>query len=142
MSTRSNIAIKRKNGTVESIYCHWDGYLSYNGKILLENYKNIDKINRLFELGDISSLRKETEPTGEHTFDAPQKNVTIFYGRDRGEDNVSKQVWNSLGEYFKNIDTLWIEYIYVYDEEKQAWFYTTTNNEHSLQKLTPNDVRG
>ena len=36
MSTRSNIAIKRKNGTVESIYCHWDGYLSYNGKILLK----------------------------------------------------------------------------------------------------------
>ena len=136
MSTRSNIAIKRKNGTVESIYCHWDGYLSYNGKILLENYKNIDKINRLFELGDISSLREETEPTGEHTFDAPQKNVTIFYGRDRGEDNVSKQVWNSLGEYFKNVDTLWIEYIYVYDEEKQAWFYTTTNTEHSLSKLT------
>lgn len=142
MSTRSNIAIKRKNGTVDSIYCHWDGYLSYNGKILLEYYQDVNKINKLIELGDISSLNKEIEPTGEHTFDAPQKDVTVFYGRDRGDDNVGKQVWNSLTEYFRNVDTLLIEYIYVYDEDKEKWFYTTTNDEHSLSKLTKNNVRG
>ena len=142
MSTRSNIAIKRKNGTVDSIYCHWDGYLSYNGKILLEHYQDVNKINKLIELGDISSLNKEVEPTKEHTYDNPQEGVTIAYKRDRGEDNADKRVWNSLTEYFRNVDTLWIEYIYVYDEEKQAGFYTTTNDEHSLSKLTENNVRG
>ena len=29
MSTRSNISIKRKDGTYDKIYCHSDGYLEY-----------------------------------------------------------------------------------------------------------------
>lgn len=142
MSTRSNIAIKRKNGTVESVYCHWDGYLSHNGKILLKYYQDTDKINKLIDLGDISSLNKEVEPTKEHTYDNPQEGVTVAYKRDRGEDNADKRVWKSLKEYLENVETLFIEYIYVYDEEKQAWFYTTTNDEHSLSKLTEDNVRG
>ena len=56
MSTRSNIAIERKNKTVEVVYCNWDGYLSNNGQILLDNYKDIDKINNLISKGNISSL--------------------------------------------------------------------------------------
>ena len=35
MSTRSSIGIKRKDGTIECIYCHSDGYLEYNGKLIL-----------------------------------------------------------------------------------------------------------
>ena len=38
MATRSRIAIEKENGTVESIYCHWDGYPENNGRILVENY--------------------------------------------------------------------------------------------------------
>ena len=51
MSTRSNIAIQRRNKQVEVIYCHCNGYLSYNGKMLLEHYTDLDKINN-----DISKL--------------------------------------------------------------------------------------
>ena len=39
MSTRSNISIKRKDGTYDKIYCHSDGYLEYNGRILDTFYK-------------------------------------------------------------------------------------------------------
>ena len=39
MSTRSSIAIKHGD-RIKSIYCHSDGYLEYNGRVLLEHYSD------------------------------------------------------------------------------------------------------
>ena len=41
MATRNRIAIENQDGTVISIYCHWDGHIETNGKILFENYDMI-----------------------------------------------------------------------------------------------------
>ena len=57
MATRSRIGIVKENGTVESIYCHWDGYPENNGQLLLDNY-DYEMAQGLIELGDISSLGK------------------------------------------------------------------------------------
>ena len=90
MATRSRIAIENENGTVSSVYSHWDGYPSNNGRILMENYKDRDKVQKLIDLGSLSSLAQEVEiPEGvTHSFTSPSKGITVFYGRDRGEDNV------------------------------------------------------
>ena len=58
MSTRSSIAIKTADG-IKSIYCHWDGYVDHNGRILKEHYQSPAKIAELIALGDLSSLRQE-----------------------------------------------------------------------------------
>jgi hypothetical protein len=73
MSTRSRIAIEKQDGTVESIYCHFDGYISHNGEILQNHYSTREKMEKLIELGDISSLENTPEET-------------VAYHRDRGED--------------------------------------------------------
>lgn len=90
MATRSRIAIENENGTVSSVYSHWDGYPSNNGRILMEHYKERDKLQKLIDLGSLSSLDQEVEiPEGvQHSFESPSKGITVFYGRDRGEDNV------------------------------------------------------
>jgi hypothetical protein len=72
MSTRSRIAIQNQDGSVTSIYCHFDGYIDGVGKILFENY-HLTKTEQLIALGDISSLGKTIEDT-------------VAYARDRGED--------------------------------------------------------
>ena len=64
MGTRSRIGIKNGNGTITSIYCHWDGYPSYNGRILLENYTDKQTVLTLMKLGDISTLGRT--PTRYH----------------------------------------------------------------------------
>ena len=71
MSTRSSIAIKRKDGTIESVYCHSDGYLEYNGVMLNKFYKNPEKINSLINLGDLSFLDRQVNPDPDvvHSFD-------------------------------------------------------------------------
>ena len=71
MATRSVIATLDENG-IKAIYCHNDGYLSNNGKILDQHYTDEDKVNELLAGGDISSLKDTIEDT-------------IFYMRDRGE---------------------------------------------------------
>ena len=73
MATRSVIAKLDDNG-LEAIYCHNDGYLSNNGKILDQHYADEDKVNELLAEGDISSLRDTIADT-------------TFYARDRGEEN-------------------------------------------------------
>ena len=47
MATRSTIAIQLENGSINQVYCHWDGYLSNNGKILMEYYNNAEIIKYL-----------------------------------------------------------------------------------------------
>ena len=115
MSTRSYICIQRKKpkGEIwyEGVYCHWDGYPSWNGKILFENYKNRDIVEKLISLGDISSLKEQLETNDKsHSFDKPVEGVTVFYGRDRGEEEVGPREI-SLAEI--NGDIM-IEYVYIY----------------------------
>lgn len=94
MATRSRIAIENQDGTVSSVYSHWDGYPSHNGRILFNHYKDRDKLQKLIDLGHLSSLHEEVEiPEGvEHSFENQSENITVFYGRDRGEDNTQANV--------------------------------------------------
>ena len=102
MATRSRIAIEKENGTVESIYCHWDGYPENNGRILIENYKDHEKVQALIDLGDISSLAPnvEADPHTRHTFNDPVDGVVVAYGRDRGETGVEKKSHSSVPNFF------------------------------------------
>ena len=110
MATRSTIGIKKEDGTIDLIYCHWDGYLEGVGKTLKQNYTNEQKIQQLISLGSVSSLGDEIFPKTNHSFDSPEKNVTVFYGRDRGETDVDYIKVYSLDEYkkqFQEFNYLW-----------------------------------
>lgn len=49
MGTRSNIGILYADGSVETIYCHWDGYFENNGLILYENYNSSELVKKLLK---------------------------------------------------------------------------------------------
>lgn len=113
MGTRSTISIENEDGTVTGVYCHWDGYISHNGRILLEHYNTDDLAQELIQGGDISSLR---EQVGEkHPFDNPHKygsqeyldhidahqHWTTYYGRDRGETGVEAQTYATLAAFME-----------------------------------------
>ena len=62
MSTRSYIGYC-DNGfkNITASYCHWDGYVEYNGMILNESYTTIEKVKKLVDGGDMSSLKENIE---------------------------------------------------------------------------------
>jgi hypothetical protein len=101
MGTRSAIGVMHGD-VCKAVYCHWDGYIEHNGRILHENYDST-KANFLVALGDVSSLRVNVfVPEGvEHSFEKPADDITIFYGRDRGESGTD---WHSFQDYKSFID--------------------------------------
>jgi hypothetical protein len=88
MGTRSTIALEFADGTVEQVYCHWDGYLSNNGKILVEHYMDPFKVKALLALGAFSSLDATVEGTKE-----------TAYHFSRGEELVIER-YKNIDEYF------------------------------------------
>jgi hypothetical protein len=56
MGTRSRIGIQLKDESIVSVYCHWDGYPEFNGRVLRDNYDSVEKIRDLIDGGNISAL--------------------------------------------------------------------------------------
>jgi len=121
MATRSTIALEFADGTVQQVYCHWDGYLENNGQILRDNYSNPFKLRELIVLGDISSLKPEvgvahpfgyfgTEISAED-YDAQYGEMTTFYGRDRGEEGTGPKKFADYADYEANF--IHEEYAYI-----------------------------
>lgn len=121
MSTRSRIGIINPDGTIRSVYCHSDGYPSYNGRILLAHYKTARKINKLIDLGDLSSLDKlVAPPKGKtHSFDKSCPGVTRAYMRDRGETDCPAETSKTLQD-FDGIDT-GAQYTYLFSPNGLQW---------------------
>jgi len=124
MGTRSRIAVMHGD-VCKSVYCHWDGYLDYNGKMLLEHYDS-SKANFLVALGDLSSLKPNIDiPEGvEHSFDDPAEDITVFYGRDRGEKSTEFKVDHTFEEFLKRCDDCCAEYYYIMRDG--VWYVGTT----------------
>jgi hypothetical protein len=104
MATRSAIIMKTEKGYL-GIYCHHDGYLEGVGFTLAKHYTDPEKVKKLISLGDISSLGEEVEPKDNaHSYNTPEKNVTVAYGRDRGEENTKALFNKNLKKLLNNID--------------------------------------
>lgn len=109
MATRSKIGYLDLNGTIRSIYCHWDGYPQHVGRMLLTHYNHPSKIEPLIALGHLSSLGSKL---GEkHPFSWHDGNISAMeheklygdwccaYGRDRGESNTQANHHNSMMDF-------------------------------------------
>ena len=129
MATRSTISLEFADGTIGQVYCHWDGYLAHNGKILFENYSDPFILRELIDLGSVSSLRPNIGI--QHPFskfeindkspdvdalislyeEAEQKGWCTFYGRDRGEGEYEATYFKDYEHFL--IDGQQEEYDYI-----------------------------
>ena len=140
MGTRSTIALEFADGTVEQVYCHWDGYLAHNGKILQEHYSDPFKLRDLIDLGDLSSLGrnlgnghpfskfglKEEDPDFDQMIalckQAEEEGWTTFYGRDRGETGADKKSFVDFQDYLAHHQYEEYDYILRNVNGKATWF--------------------
>ena len=135
MATRSNIGIRTENNTIIAAYCHWDGYLAYNGQMLFENYTNEEDVLDLVALGSFSSLKETVEETA-----TDERNVDAL---TQWEPEVITDRPECIRNFFKNTDR---EYLYVYDVEEGAGYYaeetygSSTNGELKLLYTALNEM--
>ena len=113
MGTRSRIGIQLKDDSILSVYCHYDGYPSFNGKVLREFYDTKEKASQLINGGNISAL---------HT-NAGWKNETLpevgpLYYTSRGEsiEDNAPRLDKDMEEFF----SMGEEYSYIF--RNGQWF--------------------
>ncbi len=111
MATRSTIALEYADGTVGQIYCHWDGYLEHNGKILREHYTDPFKVRALLDGGDTSTLSDEVESCD-------------FYTK-RGEELNPQRMYKDFQEYQREAQFEEYDYILRRDGKWYVQFYGT-----------------
>jgi hypothetical protein len=141
MGTRSRIGVMHGD-KVKSIYCHWDGYLDFNGRILQEHYDSA-RANHLVALGDLSSLRANIgEEHAFSQFELPAEEVEAyktltedwctFYGRDRGEKGTEWKVATTFDEFLEQCDNSGAEYYYIMKDG--VWYCGDTYESTPLSK--------
>lgn len=131
MSTRSAIAIQQADGTIYAVYCHYDGYFSYVGKILFESYNDRDKVQELISYGDISVLRREVgvqhpfsnsymRNTPEwHSYEQAYSEMTTFYGRDRCEQGTDADAFQTKQQFVDGMRERGAEYFYLFTVDNE-----------------------
>jgi len=144
MGTRSRIGVMHGD-KVKSVYCHWDGYLGYNGALLQEHYDSA-KANNLVALGDLSSLRQDIgekhefspfnqQELGLAEYERKFGNMCTFYGRDRGEKGTEFQVAHTFDQFLEQCYNSGAEYYYIMKDG--VWYCGDTYGSSPLStKLT------
>lgn len=112
MSTNSNIGILYKDGTVEAIYCHWDGYFDHNGVLLYDYVKTLEQVKEMLSKGDLSYIEeKDHQLISEHYID-----------RGGNPEGNKSQFFKSKREYLRFLHkNTYIEYSYLFSEKDNNW---------------------
>lgn len=108
MSTRSRIGYVEE-GKYYTAYCHFDGYPKYNGRVLLDAYKDFDKVKALVSGGDFRALTGVVED--------------IEYYPDDDREAMVSDSFSELIDYMNKSDQ---EYLYIYEDGE--WVYYTIHN--------------
>lgn len=132
MSTRSTISIQRDDGTIDSIYCHHDGYPEGNGKILLKHYDTEEKVKDLISLGDISFLGPTTTEGDTRSYHQ-WKGDPIRILNSQSPKQIDKQEYNYLWKddmwWMSETDDEWVPLDQIIMETKEEKFYPAINEE-------------
>jgi hypothetical protein len=106
MGTRSRVAVMHGD-VCKSVYCHYDGYLDYTGRILLSHYDST-AANQLIARGDNSGV-KET-----------LAEMNFYEDREAEDEDVSQflkstpwEVAHSFEEFLEQVNNCCGEYYYV-----------------------------
>ena len=109
MGTSSMIANYNEDGTVTATYCHYDGYLAYNGRQLYESYNTPALAKAVANAGYISALKEDLQTSLDESVHSNQSPVT----------------YNSVEEFLaEGREFASAEYLYLFDGD--AWFFTST----------------
>ena len=108
MATRSRIGLLLDNDYVLSVYHHWDGYPSFLGVFLQQNYTTKEQIAELLDGGDISHLDSDTDWNNEKV-----DNHVQYYNL-RGEKTEPRLDLN-VEDYIENEYSAMEEYAYLFE---------------------------
>ena len=113
MATRGRVGLELADGSVLSIYSHWDNFPEHNGRILRTHYNTREKVSSLIDGGDVSCLWTDKDWNGKEWNDCKYKALTYA---ERGEEcpprlDANKYDYLADGEEYAYLFTLGGEWI-------------------------------
>ena len=99
MSTRSRVGLELADGSILSIYSHYDGYPEWAGRILRTHYNICEKVEALVDGGDVSCLWTN-ERWSNDLLDRHREEYGPNYYSYRGED-CPPRLDENLSEYLR-----------------------------------------
>ena len=119
MATRSRIGIELKDGSILSVYHHWDGYPEWLGKTLKEQYNSREKASELIDGGDISCCWTNERWGDVNEYGGQMKEETAEYG---------PQYYSQRGEECPpRYDDSIFDYLEKNNNEEYAYVWTINN---------------
>ena len=125
MATRSRIGIQLKNGSILSVYSHWDNYPEWNGKKLKEHFNTREKAAALIDGGDISSLWTDKD------WDGKEQEFGTLYYEGRGDVDTEPNFDDSFQAFISSVNDSWCDYAYLFTNGEWKC-YTPKGNEEKI----------
>ena len=116
MGTRSRVGVMHGT-TCKSVYCHYDGYLSYTGEILNKHYDS-SMANALVARGDNSGVKETLEDMN-------------FYAA-QGDERAEWMVAHTFEEFLDQVQGSGCEYYYVMRDG--VWYAGSVYDATGLRK--------
>jgi len=131
MGTRSRIGIQLSDDSILSVYCHWDGYPSFNGKVLREFYDTKEKVTQLINGGNISALHTNA---GWQNETLPETGPLYYTSRGETIDENAPELNKNKREYLKTADNCGEEYAYLFTSAGWTCYNTRSWDEKYMKE--------
>ena len=109
MGTRSLIGKQLTDGSILGVYCHYDGYPAYNGRMLRDNFDTVEKVNKLIDGGDMSCTWTNA---GWNNETLPESGPLYYTMRGESLESNAPQLYKDLNEFLCGADGSGAEYTY------------------------------
>lgn len=131
MGTRSRIGIQLKDDSILSVYCHYDGYPSFNGKVLREFYNTKEKVSQLINGGNMSCTWTNA---GWNNETLPECGPLYYTMRGESIEDNAPELNKNKSEYLKTADDCGEEYAYLFTSAGWTCYNTRSWDDNYMKE--------
>ena len=131
MGTRSRIGIQLKDDSILSVYCHYDGYPSFNGRVLREFYNTKEKVSQLINGGNMSCTWTNA---GWNNETLPEIGPLYYTMRGESIEDNAPELNKNKSEYLKTADDCGEEYAYLFTSAGWTCYNTRSWDDNYMKE--------
>ena len=131
MGTRSRIGIQLKDDSILSVYCHYDGYPSFNGRVLREFYNTKEKVSQLINGGNMSCTWTNA---GWNNETLPEMGPLYYTMRGESIEDNAPELNKNKSEYLKTADDCGEEYAYLFTSAGWTCYNTRSWDDNYMKE--------
>lgn len=132
MATPSDIIVQRNDGKFAVIYCHYDGYVDWNGIRILKYYNTQLNAEALVEPGDMKGLGPRPDYVAGHTYEEPVEGHCVYFGREDKRTGKEYKLYPTLDEA---LEAAHCRFTYLWLSDHESWYVACEREDDAFLKF-------